>query len=137
MRYKKTAPNAIHEAFQALAIVEPLYRSLHYRMFYDMEKHYHLIWRKMDSFKNETALELITRNISRGIKEGLFVDDYDIDILGKMRLNQLDNIHRQAEAGNLHAILHETTRHYLRGMATGKGLKEIDILSNTITDKQK
>lgn len=126
--------NAINEVFGSLEIIESIYRKLHYRMFDDLEKHYYRIWRKVDSFKAESGLELISQNIKRGIKEGLFIDRLDIDIIAVMRLNQLDMIHRQAQqARNLHTTLFQTTAHYLRGLATKKGDQEINkfLVTNT------
>jgi AcrR family transcriptional regulator len=136
---RKNSGNAVEEVFGALEMLDPLYRRMHYRMFNDLEKYYHQIWRKLESYREETGLELISTNIQRGIREGLFTDKYDIGILSTMRLNQLDMIHRQADKINLHTTLHQTTEHYLRGLATDKGIKEINkfLLTSTITDNQK
>lgn len=133
---RKSSANAVEEIFGSLNILEPLYNKVHYRMFEDLEIHYYQIWRKIESFKTETGMELITGNIKRGIKEGLFIDQYDIDIIATMRQKQLDIVHRQGtQSGNLHTTLHHITLHYLRGLATGKGHKEINkfLLTNTIT----
>lgn len=138
---RKSSADAIDEVFGTIKIVEPLYRKMHYRMFDDLERHYYQVWRKVESFKIETGLELISGNIRRGIQEGLFADRYDINIMAEMRLNQLDMIHRQtAEKGSLYTTLHQTTEHYLRGLATANGIKRIDNFSHTstiITDNKK
>jgi|GEM_PF-1562641 len=140
LEMRRKAPTAIHEVYNALNIIEPLYRRLPYRMFVDLERHYYQIWRKLDSFRNEAGLDLAVGNISRGIQEGLFTGELDSEKLAQMRLWQLDAIHKHAsETGTLHELLHHATTHYLRGMATEEGnhvINEFITTNSIITENQ-
>ncbi len=121
------AKDAISEVLLSLNGLEQFYKNVNYIMIEDLEKYYYETWDGFSRFRNEIGLGLVRSNIERGIKEGVFHDEFDIEVMAQMRLNQLDKIHKEAHSGiNLHENLYQITLHYLRGLATDKG-KELII----------
>lgn len=116
------AKDAISEVLLSLNGLEQFYRNINYIMIEDLEKYYYETWDGFSKFRNEVGLGLITANIERGIKEGVFHEKFDIEIIAKLRLAQLDRVHKEAHSGiNLHDSLYQVTLHFLYGLATDKG----------------
>lgn len=121
----RSSDNAIAEVVYSLQHLEKLFRSMNYRMLDDIEKYYHEIWRKVDSFKHEAGVDFIENNINRGRAEGLYKDTFHVGIISTMRLHQLEMIHKHTAAQALQQTLHQITTHYITGIATNKGLEEL------------
>lgn len=121
------AKDAVAEVLLSLNGLEQFYKNINYIMIEDLEKYYYETWDGFSKFRNEIGLQLVKGNIERGIEEGVYHDEFDIDIIAQMRLDQLDIIHKEAHSGiDLHDNLHQITLHYLSGLATSKG-KELII----------
>jgi TetR/AcrR family transcriptional regulator, cholesterol catabolism regulator len=72
---------------------------------------------------------MISRNLQRGITEGLYREDIDVDVMTRLRLfTMMLSFNPAVFPGNRHNILHieeELFLHFLRGLATPKGEKLI------------
>jgi len=131
VRYRENYPtanivaeDAIAEVILSIAELESMYRCMNYIMFEDLEKYYFDTWDVIAKFRNDIGITLIKKNIERGIKESLYHDRFEIDIIANMRLRQLIDIHREAHMrADLKTTLYQVTYHYIAGLATAKGNK--------------
>ncbi len=127
--------NAVAELFAVNNSVGEMIRSFNPIMFYDLQKYHPKAWLKFREFRNKYVLTKITDNIKRGIEEGLYRDDINVEILSRMRLEQVDmtfnyDVFPPTEF-QFHKVMDELTFHFLHGLVNTKGLKLITQYKNT------
>lgn len=121
------ASNAVAEVMLSLGGIQHFFRKVNYIMLEDLEKYYYEIWVSYQKFRDETGLGLLINNIERGIKEGVYHDMFNTQIIAKMRLQQLNDIHQNAYYNNnLKETLGQVSHHYIAGLATIKGWRLLE-----------
>lgn len=121
------ANDAIAEVLHSLNSIEHFFRKVNYIMLEDLEKYFYEIWKTYLEFRDQAGLRLLINNIDRGIKEGVYHDKFNTEIIAKMRLRQLNDIHQDAYYNNnLAETLSQVSRHYISGLATTKGGKLLE-----------
>ncbi len=121
--------NAVHELFLAMDMVLEMFRSMNASVLYDLEKYHPAAFQKFLKHKNEYLYNIIRNNLIRGIKEDLYRDDINIDIIARFRVEIVMipfNPGFQAKVKhNLAEIEEEIILHYLYGLVNLKGHKLI------------
>lgn len=132
----QASADAVEETISVLRHFEAICKRINYRMLLDLEKYYYDSWLRIDTFRQKIWRDIITENLQRGRSEKLYNDEFDKGIIATMRLQQLAFMHQTAMQNlALHETLLQVTIHYLKGIATPKGLariKEITNQNNTI-----
>lgn len=123
------AQDAIEEIFLLMENIAIQFRNMNPAVLYDLEKFHPIAHRKFLKHKNEFLLEVIRKNIERGIKEELFRPEINVDIISKFRLESM-MIAFNMEAFpprkyNLADVTIQIIELYLFGLATIKGHKLI------------
>lgn len=125
----KHAQNVIHEIFLMIEEMRELFRRLDIPMIYDLEKYYPNAYKRFAKFKTEFLYDTTRDNLVRGIKEGVFREDIDVDIITKYNVESILMAFSPEFNENLKANpmeIHEQLLYYsLFGMATLKGYKLI------------
>jgi AcrR family transcriptional regulator len=85
-----SAANALEELFQMMEWSKQLMANIHPSIFYDLQKYHPQAWQVWVTHKNQFILEKITDNLRRGIAEGLYRADLDVDVLARLRLAQIE-----------------------------------------------
>lgn len=125
------AADAIEETMAVLQHFESICKRINYRMLLDLEKYYYDSWLRIDVFRQRTWRDIIADNLQRGRAEKLYNDEFDKGIIAVMRLQQLALMHQTAMQNlALHETLLQVTIHYLKGIATPKGLQRIKEITN-------
>jgi hypothetical protein len=110
-------------------------RSFNPIMFYDLQKYHPKAWFEFRNFRNEFIKVKIVENMERGIREGIYRNDFDINILARMRLEQVDmtfNYEIYPPSDFLFIDVMQTlTQHFLHGLVNEKGLALINHYNNT------
>ncbi|MEP7277724.1 MAG: TetR/AcrR family transcriptional regulator [Bacteroidota bacterium] len=121
--------NAVHELFLAMDMVLEMFRSMNASVLYDLEKYHPAAFQKFLKHKNDYLYNVIRNNLVRGIREGLYRDDINIDIISRFRVEIVMipfNPNFQAKVKhNLAEIEAEIILHYLFGLVNLKGHKLI------------
>jgi len=124
------AENAIDEMFRDMDSMEVVIDSLNPQIIFDLEKFYPKTFEKFRKHKHTFLLEVIKKNLIRGIQEGVYRDDIDIDIIARFRLESAFIMfnHDLFPYGkyNLLRVSNEIYYLYLHGLATPKGKKLIE-----------
>ncbi len=117
--------NAIEEHLQQMQFIRSKARTLNPVMLYEIEKYHPDTWKEVVSFKTESILYSIKENLKRGIAEGLYRKNLDIDIVARMRQLQLeaafDPSQYPADEYEIHHVMEEVTTHYIMGIASPQG----------------
>jgi AcrR family transcriptional regulator len=121
--------NAIHEVFLSFDMLEDMLSEMNPALIFDMQKYHPTAYRKFEDFRNHFLLGLIKANLERGIREELYRDDIDVDILSRYRLHaillSLDPEVFPSNKKRLVFIEQQLLEHFLYGLATQKGQKLI------------
>jgi len=124
-----SSENAVHEIVLAMEEMSKLFETMNPSILFDLQKYYPKAFRFFHSHKNEFIYSKIKQNISRGIKEGLYRADVNIEIVTKYRVESIvlafnPEFQTSVKSG-LVSIAHELSTFFLYGIANEKGHKLI------------
>ena len=122
--------SAIDELFQMLAWVKQEFSNVHPSIFYDLQKFHPGTWQLWQVHKTEFILAQIMQNLRRGIAEGLFRADLDLEVIARLRLAQIElqfdpDLYPPREFANERVSV-ALLEHFMLGVATLKGHKLIN-----------
>jgi len=123
------AENALHETFLAFDRTQEMFAEMNPSVLFDMEKYHPSTFNKFKDFKNGFLYGMIKANIERGISEGLYRADIDVDTLARLRIHTILLAFNAevfpANRTRLVEIEQQLIEHFLYGLATSKGIKLI------------
>ena len=121
--------DAVDEIFITMEKIAEQFRNMNPIVLHDLEKFHIPSFQKFLKHKNEFLLDVIRKNIERGIREELFRPEIQVDVLSKFRLESMMIAFNIAvfppRKYNLLEVTQEIIEHYLYGLATLKGHKLI------------
>jgi AcrR family transcriptional regulator len=135
----KKGENAIHEVYLSFDMVEEMLKTMNPSVLFDMQKYHPSAYKKFDEFRNGFLYKIIKANLERGIKEELYREDIDTDILSRFRLQSIllsfNSEVFPSNKTNLIYIEQQLLEVFLLGVATTKGQKLIMKYKNQRTKK--
>lgn len=124
------ASNALDEVFIAVTHMQSMLSNMNPALFYDMQKYHPNAWIVFKTFKESNLNKVIRQNLERGIEEGIYRKELNLDIITRMRIEQIDMAFTySSSAVNKYSVLqvmNELTEHYLYGLCTLKGHRLIN-----------
>jgi AcrR family transcriptional regulator len=125
-----TSRNAIDELFNAMEMTKKIFAGIHPSIFHDLQKYHGASWELWQQHKFGYILGLIRRNIRRGMAEGLFRKDLDVEAIARLRLVMIEapfdaRLFPPYQL-DIAKVQKEGLEHYMLGMATLKGHKLIN-----------
>ena len=125
------AKDAVHEIFLMMADIKELMSNLNPKLFYDLQKYHPKAWLNFKNFKEKNLLINIKSNLERGLREGIYRSDINIDILSQLRLDYTNIVfiqhdHYTMNKYNIAQVMIEITQHFLYGVCNIKGLSLIE-----------
>ncbi len=122
--------NAVEEIFRDMDSMAEIMDALNPQIVFDLEKFYPKTFEGFKKHKNNFLMDVIKKNLQRGIREELYRPDLDIDIIAKFRLESSFIAFNQDlfpyGRYRLLQVASEIYHHYLHGIATLKGKKLIE-----------
>jgi len=122
---KSKAENAIHEMFLLMENMKAMTQTMNPNSMMELEKHFSSSFDMIKNHKDEFLFSLIKQNLMKGIEEGCYRKDLDIDIISKFRLETVFipfNLHlfplNKFNSIEVHTQLME---HFVYGLMTVKG----------------
>jgi len=126
---KTNALNAVEEMFLTMEQIHEQFRNMNPMVLYDLQKFHPTAYEKFRKHKNEFLFKMIRQNIERGMKEGLYRPEINLDVITKYRLEAMMipfNISVFPPGKyNLADVTQETMELFLYGLTTLKGYKLI------------
>jgi AcrR family transcriptional regulator len=131
------AKDAIDEIFLMMGFLKEMLSSINPIVFYDLEKYHNEAYKLMMSFQETRIYNSIKAGLERGIKENIFREDINVDILATSRVAQINwtfqsDLIRSGKY-SLYEVIQELTTHFLFGICTLSG----HILINNYTNRSK
>jgi AcrR family transcriptional regulator len=135
----KRAENAIHEVFLSFDIREEMLKTMNPSVLFDMQKYHPSAYQKFEEFKNGFLYKMIKTNLERGIKEELYRQEIDTDVLTRYRLYSVllsfnPDVFPAVKNNPLY-IEQQLLECFLYGLATQKGYKLIEKYKQQRTKK--
>lgn len=129
MAILREARDAVHEIFLSIDRLLEQFRNMNPMLIYDLEKFHFRGFQKFMDHKNKFLLQVIRKNMERGIAEGLYREDLHVDLIAKFRLESMMlafNVDLYPPAKySLADVSKEIIEHYVYGLASLKGYKLI------------
>ena len=124
-----TASNALEEMYMVIEGDTQQLKQMKANIIHDLQRYHHEAWEKVSEYQRGFLYSVVRNNLERGIREGLYRSDFDIDIVTKLHISgslQLfnDDIfpHTQYKYDQ---VFREYMLHYLYGIASEKGLAHL------------
>ncbi len=124
------AANAVEEMLLLSKWADEQFADIHPSIFNDLKKYHPTAWDLFRAHKNTFILAQITENLRRGMAEGLFRPDLDVEVLARLSLAQIELAFDselfpaiQFSPMRVNQVFDE---HFLLGVATLKGHKLIN-----------
>jgi AcrR family transcriptional regulator len=122
----KEAENPIHEVVKEIEMLQTHITALNPVVIYDLKKYYPKTWAVFQQHKQTIFLDITRRNLQEGVKQGLYRPEINIEILSKLRMEEVDFAFDQSvfpsSQFNQFEIHKTFIDHFLRGVLTPKGL---------------
>lgn len=126
---QRVAENALQEVFMAFDRTQEMFAQMNPSTLFDMEKYHPMVFKKFQDFKNGFLYGMIKTNIERGIREEIYRDDIDVDILTRYRIHSIMlSFNPDVFPNNRAQVVHieqQLLENFLYGLATQKGQKLI------------
>jgi len=130
VRSTNTSNNAIAEVYDIIRVVAEQLRDMNPMVLFEMQKFHPKAFKRFQQHKDEFILKMIHQNLLRGIAEGLYREDINIEVLAKFRLESMmlifnPEIFPFSKSYPLMDLMMIIGEHFLFGISTNKGYKLI------------
>lgn len=125
----QNSENAIQEIMLLMSNLKGIFEQIDYRLVMDMQRYYPEVWEMFEQHKKEFMYVRIVENLKTGIGEELYRSDFKIEIMAKLRLEEIQwSLSKEILQGSKYTLLethNEILMHFLYGIVSTKGLKMI------------
>lgn len=122
--------DAIDEMIAIIGYIIQSVQGLNSTAVHDMKVHYPQAWSLYNKYRFDNTLRRVTLNMERGVKEGVYRDEINIDILSRIYVGGIDVLLNQeffpAKQYQFLDTYKEFLGYHLRGIVTLKGLKLLE-----------
>lgn len=118
--------NAIAENFQMREMFKEMFQSFDQSPAYQLKKHYPEIYEKMMANEIEDCSQMFRQNIEKGITEGLYRKETDIEAAVKFYYTLIFSINENTMLEkDAHELEAKALEYHTRAIATPKGILEL------------
>lgn len=119
--------NAIAENFEIREMFRQMFLSVDNSPAFQLKKHYPEIYHKLTGNKAEDCHIMFRKNIEKGIADGLYREDTDIDAAVKFYYTLIFSINENTMLEkDAYELEGKALEYHTRAIATEKGLKELE-----------
>jgi TetR/AcrR family transcriptional regulator, cholesterol catabolism regulator len=122
--------NAIEELLMVSKFIAGFLKSINPSVTYDIQKYYPEIWKNITSNRRDHIYNQIIDNMKRGIKEGFYRKDLNIDIIANFYLLRLDTATTldmiTENKYPYEEIFNTFFSYHIRGIANQKGIEYLE-----------
>jgi AcrR family transcriptional regulator len=124
-----TSKHAVEQIVHVLNLMEKMVRGLNMVCYMDLQRHYSDAFRYLQEHKESYLYRCIADNLKRGIQEGLYREDSDVDIITRFRVGSAllafqYNVFPQEKYDTV-KVNFQIFTNYMYGIASLKGHKLI------------
>ena len=128
--------DVMDELIQTIEHFKKFMRVINPVLLVDLEKYYPEGWREYQKFREACFKSNLIKSINRGINEGYFRDDFDVEVMAKLRMAEVELAFNQKvfphHKYDLYEIQLQFTEHFILGMSTRKGFERIEAYKQSL-----
>lgn len=122
--------NSIEEMFQICKLAGDVLQTMHPSVMYDLRKYYPETWNAFMEHKQGLILDTIVKNLGKGVRNGIFRKEINIDIISRIYIAKMEVIFNssvfESNKFNLFEVFVEMLNYHIRGVANEKGIILLD-----------
>jgi TetR/AcrR family transcriptional regulator, cholesterol catabolism regulator len=130
----QNSENAIQELMLLMSNLKGIFEQIDFRLVQDMQRYYPEAWEMFEQHKRDFMHVRIVENLKRGSGEELYRSDFNIEIIAKLRLEEIQwSLSKEILPESKYTLLkthNEILMHFLYGIVSTKGLKMIKKYTN-------
>jgi TetR/AcrR family transcriptional regulator, cholesterol catabolism regulator len=124
---EKTSKDVIERTVKSMELIKQAFTEINPTAFFDIKKYHPKSWQIFQDHKQNFILASIIKDLKDGIEQGYFRPDIKVDILAKMRLEQIElgfdpQVFPPQKFGIVEVEL-TMLDNFIRGILTEKGLQ--------------
>lgn len=117
----------IKENFEIKKVFREMFKNFGASPLFQLKKYYPLIYQKVITIQKIAFSESITNNIKKGIAQGFYREDLNVEICVDFYLSLMYSIHeKEIPHADFLVLEHEVLIYHTRAIATSKGRKELE-----------
>jgi len=121
------ASNAVEEVFLVIDASARRMQQMKANVVYDLQKYYREVWERLSEFKQGFLYEVVRANLERGIREGLYRTDLNVDITARLHVATVFHLFDESlfprTMYSKQDLFQNYIMLYLRGIVSEKGLR--------------
>ncbi len=126
----KKSQNAIDELIAVNSFVKKMLENSSLSFEFDLEKYYPQRYKQMMEYKEKNIFENITKNMQKGIAEGLYREDLKCEVIAGLYVSRISSSHFlefiAKHESQLNLVHREIMIYHIRGIANAKGLEFLE-----------
>ncbi|MCU0428644.1 MAG: TetR/AcrR family transcriptional regulator [Cytophagaceae bacterium] len=139
LELKRESKNVIDELIKSSHFMKQQISNINPTLIYDLKKYHPKAWKCFEEYKWNFLVNEIRETLLEGIKGGYFRKDIDVEILTRMRIEQVEMGFNQdifnPSKFNMSKVQVEFFEHFLFGISTLKGHKLINKYKEIIEEE--
>ena len=122
------AENAVHEMFLAMEMMIEMFQTMNPSIIYEMQKYHPEAYKRFHQHKTKFLLNVMQKNLHRGIAEELYRPEINVQILASFRVESMfipfnPEFQRSLNNYNLLELEEQIITNFLFGLVSPKGYK--------------
>lgn len=119
--------NAIDDLIQVSKLIAEHIGNVNPTVFHDMRKYHSDAWQLMENHRWDFVLSMIVGNIEKGKEEGLFRDDLNAEVIGRVYVSSIDTLFNTDifpwPKFTFQEVYSEVIRYHIKGLVNDNGLE--------------
>jgi len=122
--------NAIDELFAIDESCSLVMKQTNPYLLGELKRYYPNTWALIEQLKQKVLFNIMKKNLNKGIEQGIYRKEIDVDIIAKLMINRIDALINEEVFPLTHydfrKLLTEIRIYHLRGIATFKGINYLE-----------
>jgi AcrR family transcriptional regulator len=121
----ETAEDALQEMFSISVQVQKNIENMNPSLLFDLRKYHFEVWQLFEQHRKEFILSIMKNNLKRGIEEGIYRNNMDIEIISRIHIGTInifsDDVLLPPDQFSRPSIHKEFVLYHLYGIVSEKG----------------
>jgi len=132
---EETISNPVDQMIQLSAHMRLMMANINPALLFDLKKYHPEGWQLFTDYKHQYVMQSVRDNLNNGIELGLYREDLDIEVLARLRIEQIEMAFDPSlfpfEQFNMVHVQIQFINHFLRGILTPEGFNYYNTLEKT------
>jgi AcrR family transcriptional regulator len=128
--------DAIDDLLEMSRVIDEHMKKVSLAISFDLQKYYPEIHREYLEKKRDFASRYLRENIEKGIKEGYYRPDLNIDLIAKLYIQKIEDLHDpnyyKSDEISFTEVFHVMFENHVRGIANENGLRYYEERKKTL-----